>query len=111
VCIDGQPKTASRLLLNLLAEAGCVIRYHGDFDWDGIRIGNKIMQRHGAVSWRFGADDYSRAARSDYSLLGKKTTADWDEALAPLMEKTGACIHEEQILDELVGDLDAGNAQ
>lgn len=109
VCIDGQPKTASRLLLNLLAEANCKIHYHGDFDWDGIRIGNKIMQRHSAVSWRFNASDYAQATHSEHKLQGQPATADWDAALAQLMEKTGICIHEEQVLNELVSDLDVRN--
>ena len=105
ICIDGQPKTASRLLLHSLSEAGCILHYHGDFDWDGIRIGNTIVQRHGAVSWRFNASDYSKATLSDHVLKGKAVSADWDAELAPRMSETGICVHEEQVLDELLSDL------
>jgi len=105
VCIDGQPKTASRLLLCALRKAGCTIRYHGDFDWDGIRIGNTIVERHGAISWRFDATDYSRATHGDHALQGKTVGADWDAKLAPLMADTGICVHEEQVLDDLLSDL------
>lgn len=105
VCIDGQPKTASRLLLKALSEAGCTLHYHGDFDWDGIRIGNTIVERHGAVSWRFNASDYSKATYSDHVLKGKPVSANWDAELAPRMLDTGVCVHEEQVLDELLFDL------
>lgn len=106
ICIDGQPKTASRLLLDAIAEAGCRIHYHGDFDWDGIRIGNKIMQRHRAVSWRFRAADYlACVGASDHKLKGKPAVAAWDSELAALIEKCGICLHEEQVLDDLIADL------
>lgn len=106
VCIDGQPKTASRLLLNALIESGCAINYHGDFDWEGIRIANKIVERHHARSWRFNATDYANVViRSDYRLTGKAVVADWDPDLAPLMTEKAKCVHEEQVLNDLLADL------
>ena len=49
-------------LLRMLAEAGCELRYHGDFDWGGIRIGNVIFGRLRARPWRFDTADYRAAA-------------------------------------------------
>jgi uncharacterized protein (TIGR02679 family) len=61
ICIDGQPKTAARLLLNLLGSAKVRLAYHGDFDWPGIGIANLILQRHQAVPWRMSVDSYLMA--------------------------------------------------
>jgi len=34
---------AQRTLLMQLRRAGATLRYHGDFDWPGIAIGNVVM--------------------------------------------------------------------
>jgi len=44
VCIIGQPKTASRMLLDALVRSGIQIKYHGDFDW--------YRTRYVDVAWR-----------------------------------------------------------
>ncbi len=106
ICIDGQPKTASRLLLDALTAAGTTVRYHGDFDWDGIRIANTIIQRHRAVTWRFNASDYADASGAEHPLKGVPVSAEWDRDLRPLMERVGICVHEEYVLNTLLTDLD-----
>lgn len=104
VCIEGQPKSASRLLLARLSSAGIDLLYHGDFDWDGIRIGNLVMKRHGARPWRFSADAYSQA-KGGIKLRGKPVSADWDPCLTAAMKQMGKAVHEEQVLDGLLEDL------
>ncbi|WP_245428299.1 TIGR02679 family protein [Kumtagia ephedrae] len=83
VCTDGMPAAAQRCLLSQLAQAGARLRYHGDFDWPGLRIGNHFMREHGAQPWRFGAADYLSAVRTTaaQSLGGKAVEASWDGAL------------------------------
>ena len=105
VCVDGQPKTASRLLLDALTKAGIKVRYHGDFDWDGIRIANTIIRRHGATSWRFDTSDYADATKAQHSLKGAPVAAEWDADLANLMAQIGKCVHEENVLSTLLADL------
>lgn len=105
VCVDGQPKTASRLLLDCLTKAGIQVRYHGDFDWDGIRIANTIIRRHGATSWRFNSSDYVDAAEPEHPLKGDPVAAEWDADLANLMVQVGKCVHEENVLNTLLIDL------
>lgn len=105
VCLDGQPKTAGRLLLQALVKAGCQLRYHGDFDWDGIRIANTVMQAHGAGSWRFGAMDYADAPKGETLLAGFPVVPSWDPSLGELMAEVGKCVHEEILLESLLGDL------
>jgi uncharacterized protein (TIGR02679 family) len=105
VCVDGQPKTASRLLLDALTNAGIKIRYHGDFDWDGIRIANVILPRHCATSWRFDTSDYAAAPEKKHALKGVAVSAEWDNELANLMARVGRCVHEESLLKILLNDL------
>ena len=105
VCVDGQPKTASRLLLDSLTKAGIQVRYHGDFDWDGIRIANTIIRRHGATSWRFNTSDYAAASEAEHPLKGVPASAEWDADLANLMAQVGKCVHEENVLNTLLTDL------
>ena len=40
VCTDGMPSAAQQVRLTQLSRAGAILRYHGDFDWPGLRIGN-----------------------------------------------------------------------
>jgi uncharacterized protein (TIGR02679 family) len=105
VCIDGQPRTATRLLLDRLRAAGFELRYHGDFDWPGIQIANTIVARHNAMPWRMSAADYRAAATGPLELSGPTVAASWDIALMPLMRETGRAVHEEQVTETLLSDL------
>lgn len=106
VCIEGQPKTAARLLLDGLTAAGIRLLYHGDFDWSGIRIANLIISRHGAAPWRFDTHSY-RTRKGTKLLFGEPVPASWDADLMPGMVAVGRALHEEQVLDDLLGDLAA----
>jgi uncharacterized protein (TIGR02679 family) len=110
VCTDGQPDSAVDELLALLVAGGASLRYHGDFDWGGLRIASTVIERHGAGPWRFGADDYCRALTVErpYTALGPRpaaATSDWAPELAEEMASRGFAIHEEQLLDVLLDDL------
>ena len=104
VCIEGQPRTAARVLLGLLTMAGVQLAYHGDFDWAGIQIANGITRRHGAVPWRFSSADY-RTARGGRPLQGQPVAALWDPDLQATMLEAGRAVHEEEVLDLLLIDL------
>jgi len=104
VCIEGQPRTAARVLLGLLTAGGVRLAYHGDFDWAGIQIANAVMRRHGAVAWRFSSADY-RTARGGRPLHGDPVAAVWDPGLQATMLEVGRAVHEEEVLDLLLADL------
>lgn len=106
VCTDGMPGAAQQTLLRQLRERGATLRYHGDFDWPGIEIGNFITRAYDAAAWRFGAGDY-RAARVDVELplSGRCRAAVWDDELADTMERRGVVVHEESVVDSLLSDL------
>ena len=112
VCTDGMPAAAQRTLLHLLEQAGAVLHYHGDFDWPGVRIGNHMLQAHGALPWRFSTPDYdaalATAPRPGRHLRGAQTEALWDPALASAMRAAGLAIDEEAVAARLLEDLQAG---
>jgi uncharacterized protein (TIGR02679 family) len=109
VCTDGMPAAAQRMLLTQLAKAGARLRYHGDFDWPGLRIGNHVVGEYGAMPWRFGAVEYAAvvqaAPRPGRPLDGPEVAASWDEMLAPAMRTHQLSIAEESVADSLLQDL------
>lgn len=110
VCTQGQPHSATLALLRLLAAAGARLYYHGDFDWGGVRIANGLLRRVPWLPWRYTAADY-RAASATVAgppLTGTPTPAEWDPALTEAMNAQGTRLEEEAVLDDLLGDLEAG---
>jgi hypothetical protein len=62
------------------------------------------MARYGAKPWRLGALDYL-AAPSGPELFGSAVATPWDEKLAIEMEARGRAVHEESVMEVLLGDL------
>ncbi|WP_128802517.1 MULTISPECIES: TIGR02679 family protein [unclassified Streptomyces] len=112
VCTSGSAATVVFTLLDALAATGCRFAYHGDFDWPGIALANRVIRRYEARPWRMGTADYEHlAARSQaedipqLALDGQPVDAGWDSDLAPAMTALGVALHEEATLDLLVADL------
>ena len=119
VCVSGQPSAAAWRLLDLLAAAGAEFRYHGDFDWGGIRIASAIRQRVSQGKscwqpWRYNTDAYEKAvtavlgvhtAARPSRLAGEPVATPWDPDLAAVMTRAGVRIEEELFLDALLADL------
>jgi uncharacterized protein (TIGR02679 family) len=84
-----------------------VLRYHGDFDWGGVRIGNVVFRRHGALPWRYETADYLAAPKGT-PLAGAAVEASWDGALATAMREDGRAVHEEGVVEGLLEDLGRG---
>ncbi|MEU1287643.1 TIGR02679 family protein [Kitasatospora sp. NPDC005856] len=107
VCTSGWPNTAVIHLLRRLADDGASLRYHGDFDGEGVRIAAHVLAKTGAVPWRMGADDYLAAATRvpvgpD---PGRLTPAPWDPALVDSMAALRRAVVEEMVADLLLDDL------
>jgi uncharacterized protein (TIGR02679 family) len=109
VCVGGQPGAAAMALLRSMADAGARLRYHGDFDWGGLRIGNVVFNRLAARPWRFDAFAYRRALDNGagHRLAGEPTACSWDPELADTMHRAGLRVEEEHVLDDLLSDLAA----
>jgi uncharacterized protein (TIGR02679 family) len=110
VCTDGMPAAAQDCLLSQLARDGASLRYHGDFDWAGLGIGNVMMREYNTQPWRFGAADYLAAVRAasrlGHALNGAEMLASWDEYLAPAMKEHQVAIAEEGVVASLLQDLE-----
>ncbi|HWN34773.1 MAG TPA: TIGR02679 family protein [Pseudonocardia sp.] len=107
ICTHGQPGAAVMHLLRALCSTGATVRYHGDFDWGGLRIGNVIFSRIPAVPWRFRTADYRAAVKPSQGryLTGTPATAHWDPCLTNTMRETGVAVEEEHTVDDLLSDL------
>ncbi|WP_131563455.1 TIGR02679 family protein [Streptomyces sp. KM273126] len=112
ICTSGSATTVVLTLLDTLAAADCAFVYHGDFDWPGIALANRVMGRYGAQPWRMTAGDYEYlATRAELQgtpplpLSGTPVEATWDAELAPAMTSLGIALHEEAALDLLLDDL------
>ncbi|MEV6974104.1 TIGR02679 family protein [Kitasatospora sp. NPDC093806] len=107
VCTSGWPTTAVVRLLRLLAEHGAPLRYHGDFDGEGVRIAAYVMAKTAAEPWRLSAKDYRQTAgrvRRGPD-LGRITPAPWDADLAPSLLELRIAVVEEVVADLLLEDL------
>lgn len=111
VCTDGMPAAAQRALLTQLARAGARLRYHGDFDWPGLRIANHVLRNWQATPWRMSASDYEAAVRTTPDRPGDlgetDVVAEWEPALTVAMRHRGLTIAEEAVADDLILDLQA----
>lgn len=111
VCLSGEPSAAGRELVRLLAAGGTRLRYHGDFDAEGIAIADSVIAPGGpAEPWRMAAADYATASTSTpvQEPLGRRPPrAAWDPALTAAMTDAGARIYEEHVIGDLLGDLAA----
>ncbi|MEK2494834.1 TIGR02679 family protein [Kitasatospora purpeofusca] len=107
VCTAGWPNTAVIHLLRRLADDGAALRYHGDFDGEGIRIAAHVLAKTGATPWRMSADDYRAAAHRVPSGPdpGRLTSAPWDSALADSMAELRIAVVQEVVADLLLDDL------
>ncbi len=104
VCTSGQP---GLVVLDVLrALAGVRLRYHGDFDWPGVAIANRLVGEAGVVPWRMGAADYEAGLDgARLPLAGAAVEPDWDAELGAAMRHHGVAVHEEAVLGSLLDGL------
>ncbi|MEN8654562.1 TIGR02679 family protein [Streptomyces sp. 21So2-11] len=111
VCLQGQPSAAALALLHHLHHHGATLRYHGDFDWGGLRIAAGLLRQVPWQPWRFTATDYrTAAARITQAppLAGTPADAPWDSSLPQALTELGLRLEEEAVLEDLLRDLSAG---
>ncbi|MCE0540751.1 TIGR02679 family protein [Kineosporia rhizophila] len=109
VCGSGWPSAAGVLLLRRMAASGLPIRYHGDFDGDGLRIAAHLVAKVGAVPWRMTAADYDQAyaRRPSGPDAGRVSDVPWDTELTARLRQTRTTVTEESVIDVLLEDLSA----
>ncbi|WP_206808887.1 TIGR02679 family protein [Paradesulfitobacterium ferrireducens] len=112
ICLHGQAKLATLVLLDKLIAEGVTLRYSGDFDPEGLLIAERLLLRYpGKVRlWRYSIEEYRLALShkriSDTRLkqLRKIKSIEFQN-LAHEMEHTGRAGYQEGILELLKEDL------
>ncbi|MEV4544723.1 TIGR02679 family protein [Micromonospora echinaurantiaca] len=107
VCVAGWPSTAAIMLLRAIAASGARLRYHGDFDGEGLRIAAHVMSKTGAEPWLLQAEDYRRAVSSAGPPAGRVDDTPWDPQLAEVVRAHGIALLEEVVADSLLADMGA----
>jgi uncharacterized protein (TIGR02679 family) len=103
VCVAGEPNIVTVDLLRALAGGGAVLRYHGDFDWPGIAIANRLRSTVGAEPWLMTAADYLRAVGPfGPLLLGRRVEPSWESELGREMDRQETAVHEEAVIEQLL---------
>jgi uncharacterized protein (TIGR02679 family) len=104
VVTAGWPNSAAIALLSKLAAAGALLRYHGDFDGEGLRIAANVAARTGAIPWRMTSQDYLDAV-AEGPAVGRVTPAPWDADLAAHVTQAGVTVPEERLAERLLWAL------
>ena len=65
MCMNGQPRLAGLVTLDLLAASGTVVYYAGDLDPEGLLIAQKISEYYAGEFhyWHMTVEDYEKASR------------------------------------------------
>jgi uncharacterized protein (TIGR02679 family) len=114
VCLEGAPSVAANRLLRWLVDRGAHLRYHGDFDWGGIRIAagvfDLVADHAGgpAAPWRYDSAAYLEAVACGLGTpLPSAKTRDtpWDPSLRHHLESHAIRVEEEHVITQLLSDL------
>ncbi|MEU0787879.1 DUF2399 domain-containing protein [Streptomyces sp. NPDC006173] len=107
VCATTWPNSAAIHLFRLFADQGASLRYHGDFDGEGIRIAAYLLDKTPARPWRMTAADYRAAAASTPHGPdpGRLTEAPWHPELTRAMAERRIAVVEELLAEALLVDL------
>ncbi|MGH3478484.1 MAG: DUF2399 domain-containing protein [Pseudonocardiaceae bacterium] len=114
LCTNGNPTTAPSLAIAALRSCGARLRYHGDIDAPGLAMTGRARDA-GCEPFRMSAQDY-RDALADASAVGVELPRDpaaapptpWDPALAVAFDEHRAVVHEERVMDDVLGAHVAG---
>ncbi len=112
ICGYGQINMAAIALINLLAENGVHIYYSGDFDPEGLLIADKLKKRYGEklTLWRYSPIDYNKAVSKNTASETRlkqlcNISSDELKQIAQLIADKGLCGYQEQLIDDLCGDV------
>jgi uncharacterized protein (TIGR02679 family) len=110
VCTASWPTHAAVLALDQLRAGGARLHYHGDLDPTGMVLAEHHLRRFEASPWRLGASDYLAAVGDAVVTIDPDVAVPptpWDPALAVAVREHRRVVYEEQVIDVLLGDLQA----
>ena len=112
LCTSGQLRAVALEVISLLLDSGADIYYSGDLDPDGLGIADRLWQRFGdrIHMWRMSEEDYEKSLSGES--IDRLGMAKLEHIRHPLLKKTAAVIrkkacagYQENILEELLGDI------
>jgi uncharacterized protein (TIGR02679 family) len=104
VSTEGRANTAFWRLMDCLPGR---VRARGDFDKEGLEIAGAVLARTGGEPWRYDVATYLSARRENKPVPRKLPSTPWEPSLAQAMAGN-ARVEEEELLDILLADLQAG---
>jgi uncharacterized protein (TIGR02679 family) len=106
VCTDGVPSGAALDLLDGLAQAGCTIRLRADVDQNGLVTVEQVRRvAPSARLWRYDVHTYLVGIGKPPPPMHERDSDTEFGELRRTFEQYGIALHEETILEELLGDL------
>lgn len=112
ITTNGNPRRASIMLVSQLIQSGATVLYHGDFDSPGIAICRRMAEL-GCKPLKMGRSHYvaacDRAARFEVDLPVDDDPCGptpWDPLLESEFARRRQIVHEELVLDDLLGGGD-----
>lgn len=113
VATNGNPTTAVWTVLDQLRASGARLLYHGDFDAAGLAICRR-MHDGGCEPWMMNASDYEAAVEmaTQSGVQLERESRDcgatpWDPALQEVFTRHRLIVHEEFVLDQILGQFGA----
>lgn len=111
MCMNGQPRLAGLMVLELLAKSGTKVYYAGDLDPEGILIAQKLSRYYKGEFhyWHMETADYEKC-RSEKVISPKRMKIlerITDERLNPVLEKIeehGTAGYQEMLVEEMKGE-------
>lgn len=109
LCLHGQLKAASWLILEILHKSGAIFYYSGDYDPEGLLIAQQIKQRYkDTVFWKYDVKYYQNNSSEILEKSLKKLDKLKYPSLIEIADKMkvykSAC-YQEGLLDELIADM------
>lgn len=105
MCMNGQPRLAGLMVLDLLAKSGTTIYYAGDLDPEGMLIAQKLSQYYKGEFhyWHMEPSDYEKCRSEEVITAKRMKILDriTDERLKPvveMLEKCGTAGYQEMLM-------------
>ena len=95
MCMNGQPRLAGLIVLDLLAKSGTKVYYAGDLDPEGIQIAQKLSQYYKGefYYWYMETADYEKCRSEEVISMKRMKILEriTDERLRPVVEMIREC--------------------
>lgn len=112
ICTSGQMKTASLLVIDMLAKADVEMYYSSDLDPEGVLMTDRLLKRHPDLihAWHMEASDYEKSMSAIE--IPERRLHELDGANNPSLQQACQCIvthkragYQEKLIDDMIDDM------